>query len=122
MLDIFFKLLICHAIADFPLQSPTMAKMKSRRTDIKIGNELGGQYNGQEYKLTWMYWLSSHALTHGGIVLLFTSNIVIAFITFITHLAIDFCKTEEWTDIHQDQAMHLFFVVFLSLMEWGGIM
>lgn len=96
---LFFKLLIGHAVADFVLQSDTMARAKSRHSDF-------GKSQGSSFP-QWYYWLTAHALVHGGAVYLLTGSAVLGLIETLLHWAIDFAKQERWINFHQDQALHL---------------
>ena len=96
----FFLLLVGHALADFALQGPAMAKGKNRhrKTDPPPG---------AKYQPTWHYWLSAHALIHGGAVYLVTGSVWLGIAETIAHTVIDFGKCENWYGIHTDQAAHI---------------
>ncbi len=108
-----FILLFLHALADFVFQTEIMAKLKNRDTDIKrkqkwLENPKSIPIpEGQEYMLTWYYWLTAHALIQGGLIGFMFGNWYIAIIEFIMHWVIDFMKCKSWTHIHHDQGMHL---------------
>jgi hypothetical protein len=100
-LVLFVKLLMGHAIADFGLQSDSMAKGKNRNVSpIYIPP-------GQKLQICWPYWLCAHGLIHGAMVTLITGNVWLGLIESIFHSAIDFGKCENCYGIHEDQAMHL---------------
>lgn len=99
-IEILFILLFIHALADFALQSDVMAKGKNRHS--KIIPPIG-----EKHMPVWVYFLSAHALIHGGLIMLVFGNIWIALIEFISHFIIDFLKCENKTNPHQDQVMHL---------------
>ncbi len=95
------KLLIGHALADFALQSPTMARLKNRHNDpIDIPS-------GQKIAPCWFYFLTSHALIHGGIVWLIMGYWYFAVAEIVTHWLIDFAKCENWLNPHKDQFLHI---------------
>lgn len=96
-----FALLIGHAVADFALQSDSMARGKNRnRPPENIPP-------GQVPMAIWPYWLTSHALIHAGAVWLVTGNMWLAAAELVVHWVIDFAKCENWTGIHTDQFLHV---------------
>jgi len=103
MIHMFWALLCAHALCDFPLQGDTMAKLKSRHTPIDPTRVPVGA----KPSATWFYWLSAHALIHGGAVSLLTGNVALGITAAVAHWVIDFAKCENWTNLHQDQAMHV---------------
>jgi len=101
--DTLFFLLVGHAVADFALQSDAMAKGKNRNRKIdltKIPPE-------QKVMTVWPYWLTSHALIHGGVVALITGIWWLGLLEAGIHWCIDFAKCENWTGIHTDQGLHI---------------
>jgi hypothetical protein len=64
----------------------------------------------------WYYWLTSHALTHAGIVIIITGSNLFALIEAISHWLIDFCKGEKWVSLHQDELGHLCFKVLYCVI------
>ena len=100
-MELLFKLLVGHALADFALQSSDMAKGKNRN------RKPGYIPEGQKYIPCWAYWLTSHSLIHGGIIYLVTGNLYLGLIETTLHWIIDFAKCENWTNPHQDQALHI---------------
>lgn len=109
MIQLLFKLLCGHALADFALQSDSMAKGKNRHK--KPANIPAGQ----QYTPCWMYWLGAHALIHGGTTSLITSSFVCGLIMTVSHFVIDFAKCENWTNPHVDQLLHALIIVGLVL-------
>jgi hypothetical protein len=101
MIGQLFLLLCGHALADFALQTDSMAYGKNRHNKPKNVPE------GQEVCKVWVYWLSSHSFIHGGMVYLITGSITLGIIETIVHWFIDFAKCENWTNIHTDQALHV---------------
>lgn len=100
MIKILFLLLCGHALADTALQTEIMAKLKNRH------NKADYVPKGQKYVPCWPYWLSAHALIHGGIVYLITANLWFGLIETAAHWIIDFLKCENKTNPHQDQLLH----------------
>jgi len=99
LITYFFQLLVAHAIADFVLQHEAMVAGKNRCNKIHDGE-------GINYP-PWYYWLSAHALVHGGAVYLVTGSLVLGIVETVLHWFIDFSKIEKWLNFHQDQALHL---------------
>jgi hypothetical protein len=96
---LFFQLLIGHAIADFVMQSDTMARAKLRHSDFAAAQ-------GPNFP-PWYYWLGAHALVHGGAVYLVTGSALLGAAEVLLHSAIDFAKSERWIGFHVDQALHI---------------
>ncbi len=96
---LFFELLLGHALADFVLQSDTMATSKSRhfRSAVDRGNGFP----------PWYYWLAAHSLIHGGVVYLVTGSWALGLAEIVLHTVIDFAKCEHKINFHQDQALHV---------------
>ncbi|OVE78677.1 hypothetical protein BVY01_04770 [bacterium I07] len=101
MLTLIFKLLFAHAMADFSLQTNAMAMGKNRNVDWE-----GAKQGGKRYAF-WPYWLTAHALIHGGAVWVVTGNVLLGAVETLLHWLIDFAKCENWINIHFDQALHL---------------
>jgi len=110
MLLLIFKLLFGHAIADFAMQSDAMSKGKNRN---KKPDYIPA---GQKFIACWPYWLTSHALIHGGVVFLATGMLSLGIAETILHWLIDFIKCENWTNPHQDQALHMLCKVFYVII------
>lgn len=100
MIQLIFALLVGHAFADFVFQSDSMAKGKNRHRKTEPPP-------GAVYTPSWMYWLTAHALVHGGTVALITGSVLFGVLETIAHWAIDFGKCENWYGIHVDQTLHL---------------
>ena len=100
-MEMLFKLLIGHALADYALQTDTMARGKNRH------NVPQGIPPGQKVVAVWWHFLSAHALIHAGAVWLVTGNVWFGLAEFVLHWCIDFAKCENWTNPHQDQAFHV---------------
>jgi hypothetical protein len=101
MIELFFKLLVAHALADFSLQGDAMAKGKNRNRKPDYIPD------GQKLIPCWPYWLSAHAFIHGGAVYIVTGSLLLGSIETVAHWAIDFAKCENWTNPHQDQILHI---------------
>jgi hypothetical protein len=96
-----FKLLIGHALADYPLQGDAMAKGKNRH------NPPYGIPTGQKPVAVWSHYLTAHALIHAGFVWALTGDVWLGLAEFALHWFIDFIKCENITNPHQDQALHI---------------
>ena len=113
LLTLFFTLLIGHAVADFVLQPGPMAQGKNRHIDLRP--EFGPQFP------PWYYWLSAHALTHAGLVLLITGSVLYAVLETISHALIDFGKCERKYNFHVDQLLHMLVKVGYCILFHFGI-
>lgn len=102
-LELFFKLLVAHATADFVLQSEAVGRGKNRHSDIHYGKTFSFP--------KWYYWLSAHALVHGGLVYLITNSLLLGVIEVVSHWCIDFAKCEGLIGFNQDQALHIGFKI-----------
>jgi hypothetical protein len=96
-----FKLMIGHALADYPLQNDAMAKGKNRH------NPPYGLPPGQKPCQVWFHYLIAHALIHAGVVWIITGSVGFALAELVLHWMIDFAKCENWTNPHQDQLLHI---------------
>jgi hypothetical protein len=99
--EIFYALLIGHALCDYPWQGDAVAKGKNRHSPPY------GIPPGQKPKKVWFHYLTAHALIHSGAVWAITGNVYLGLAEFILHWLIDFAKCENWTDPHQDQLLHI---------------
>ncbi len=99
-------LLVGHAVADFALQIDSMARGKNRHRKPE--------------QTVWPYWLTSHALIHGGAVALATGVPALGALEAVSHWLIDFGKCENWYGIHTDQALHVWCkVAWWALISMG---
>ena len=96
MLNLLFVLLIIHALLDFPLQGDSVAINKNPHANTPL----------QKF-VPWYYWMGSHALVHGGGVLLVTGSTLLALLETFAHFIIDLGKCHLKYSIHVDQALHL---------------
>ena len=95
-----FWLIVGHAVADFALQSPDMAKGKNRNRTMEAPP-------GQKYVPCWPHWLTAHALIHGGAVAAATGSVWLGLAETLAHWLIDFGKCENWYGPNEDQAAHI---------------
>lgn len=98
-LENLFKLVVGHALADFVLQPDAMGYGKNRNDKI----------HDKEHSLFphWYYWMTAHALMHGGTVYLITGSLLLGAVETVIHWATDFSKCEGWIGIHSDQGIHI---------------
>ena len=94
-LPLLWWFIVGHALADFVLQSGAMARGKSR------------SYQGEPGEPPWYYWLTSHALMHGGVVAIIAGSAGFGLAEFIAHWLIDFGKCEKLYGFNTDQLLHL---------------
>jgi hypothetical protein len=107
--SMFFYMLVGHALADFPLQSGPIAIEKCRHSTTEL-----------QKQVPWYYWLSAHALVHGGAVAVITGSAGYGLLETVVHWIIDFAKCEGWTNIHLDQALHVVCkAVWCALIYYG---
>lgn len=98
-MTLFFQFLVGHALGDYVFQRDIMATSKSRHAEIY-------ETAGPGFP-AWYYWLVSHALVHGGAVLLISGSLLLGVIETVLHAIIDFCKCEHWISINVDQILHI---------------
>ena len=100
----FFYLLAGHALADFPLQGETIAACKCRKSQHPAAKAV-----------PWYYWLSAHALVHGGLVAAIVRScgydpnlsVGLGVAETVIHWIIDYGKCARWFGIHVDQLLHV---------------
>lgn len=93
--QVFFTLLIGHALCDFPLQGDFLAKLKNP--------ELFPQ------ERMWMWGLLWHSLIHAGAVLLITESYSLAILECVSHMVIDYFKCKRRLSFAGDQFLHIAF-------------
>jgi hypothetical protein len=98
--EILFLLLAGHALADFGLQTEFIARFKSHREKLDIGNGKGADF-------IWVHVLISHSLLHGLAVFLILGNLWLALAETVAHTIIDFLKSEGLFGFHTDQLIHI---------------
>ena len=108
--ELLFKLLVGHAVADFALQSTAMSRGKNRNIKPEYIPK------GQTLTPTWFYWLTAHALIHGGCVYFITGVLYLGLFETFTHWIIDYVKCDNWLNPHTDQLLHLLSKVVIVLL------
>jgi hypothetical protein len=99
-----FFLIAVHPLMDFALQSGTIAACKCR-----------GSTHPAAKGVPWYYWLTSHALIHGGSVGVvirwfgydWDTVALIAVLETVIHWCVDYGKCQKWYGIHMDQFCHI---------------
>lgn len=113
VLELFFKLLIGHALADFALQNEFMALSKNRNTPPN--------YLDKVHLPMWPYTLTCHALINAGVVWVIIGNPIFAIIELVSHWLIDFVKCEGIFTIHEDQCFHVFIKFIIAFFYYYGV-
>ncbi len=108
MLIVFFYLLVGHALADYALQGDSMAINKNRHAKTEL-----------QKHVPWYYWMSAHALIHGGAVTLITQSLWLGLAETFCHFLIDYGKCNRLFNINIDQLLHLackisWFLIYLK--------
>ncbi len=104
-----FWMIFGHVVADFALQSDTMAVEKNRHlNDGKKG-------------VPWYYWMWAHSLIHGGLVAIITHSAILGLAEMVCHAVLDILKCEKLTNIHVDQLGHVLCKVVWILIVLGVI-
>lgn len=106
----FLLLLAGHAVMDFALQPDAMAREKCRHSTSPL-----------QSAVPWYYWLTAHALGHGGAVYLVTNSLSLGILETVVHWLIDFAKCEGWTNVHVDQLLHVACKAVWWALVWYGI-
>ena len=108
MIEMFFCLMVWHALADFPLQGDYLAKEKNPWI-VK-----------NESSMPWWWAMSMHSLIHAGGVALITQSIWLGLAEFVLHFIIDFKKCDKALTFMEDQLLHvlckLFWVILAGLL------
>ena len=80
-----------------------------RSCAMGYGKNRNDEIHNKEHSLfpVWWYWLTAHALVHGGAVYLVTNSLVFGIIETVIHWITDYAKCEGWIGMHQDQGIHI---------------
>jgi hypothetical protein len=116
-IELFFKLLIGHAVADYALQPPNIALGKNRHAGPP--KEYNEAIHGKRQPI-WVMVMAAHTLIHAGAVWVITADPVLAFWQFLTHYAIDTMKCERWFNVWIDQALHVAVLAATALIANAG--
>ena len=98
--QVFFALVIGHAVADFPLQGEYLALGKNRRylTRLKDPNRPPEM---------WVFCMGAHCLIHAGTVWVITGSSLLGVVELGVHWALDQAKCEGKTSFAADQWAHV---------------
>ena len=107
-LQIFFALLIAHALFDYPLQGDFLSRNTNRHYKDENNNVKG----------LWIHCLTSHSILHAGSVWLITGSFIIGIMEFALHWVIDFLKCEGITNFHTDQFLHVLCRILYVIILW----
>jgi len=114
-LELFFLLLMGHALADFPLQGDFLSHGKNRNAaPPKLADG-----NGPPPRL-WIYLMSAHSLIHAFFVWMFTGSALLGLIEFVIHWIIDVLKCDGHTSFEMDQWMHIITKAVYVAVIWAG--
>lgn len=91
-----FMLLAAHALCDFSLQTDTMAREKNPASTTDL-----------QQHVPWYYWLTAHALIHGGAVFWVLHDPRSAYAETVVHWVTDYAKCRGWIGIKTDQLIHV---------------
>ncbi len=97
--QMFFALMIGHAVADFPLQGEYLAIGKNRRYLTRLKDP-------SRPPEIWIYCMGAHCLVHAGAVWIITGSSVLAAIELVLHWLLDQAKCEGRTSFGMDQWGH----------------
>lgn len=106
MIEMLFKLLVVHALCDYPLQGDFMAKAKNPSAPI----------NG----VPWAWPMAAHAAIHAGGVYLVTGSPACAIIEFWLHALMDYAKCVGLLTFARDQAVHVVCKVAYAIALGGA--
>lgn len=92
--ELFIALLMCHALADYPLQGPYLSAAKVRGSEAGRG-------------LVWVHALAAHGAIHGAFVWALTGYVWLGLAEMVLHALIDFARGSRRISFHVDQALHV---------------
>lgn len=102
--ELFFVLLIGHAVADYPLQGDFLARAKNHNAPIPGINPIIA--------------LKMHAFIHAGAVWIITGSFGLALIESVLHTAIDWAKCDNRTSFTADQVLHVICKILYVALLW----
>jgi len=92
-MNLFFAMLVAHALADYPLQGDFLSRAKNRHAPLP--------------GVPWYQALGAHAIIHGAAVALITGSTVLGLAEVVVHAVTDDLKTSGRIDYNADQAIHI---------------
>lgn len=102
--ELFFLLLLAHAVTDFGLQSPWIAQAKNRHSGPP------SSYNPEIHgpvRPIWFIVMAAHAGMNAAGVYVVTRSIPLAVFEFAIHYTIDMLKGEGKYNLYVDQSLHV---------------
>jgi hypothetical protein len=112
MITTFFYLLIGHAVADYALQSPWMAKAKNRHSGPPESYDPA--MHGKIQPI-WPMVMAAHALIHAGAVVVITGDPFLGVWQFLAHYMIDTLKCDKMFNVWVDQSLHVFVLAMTAI-------
>ena len=111
-LEMAFWLLAGHALGDFALQTQWLSSAKNHLTP---GNK-------NDAPPIWPLALGAHGVIHGAIVAVVTGSVVLGSLETISHMMIDYFKSDRKISFHVDQALHVICkILWLAMLYWGVV-
>ncbi len=104
VLDSLILLILAHFVCDFVLQSDRMAKEKVPGSDVT---------------LSWRWWLTAHASTHGLAVAMITGFPIFGVAEAFAHAGIDWLKGRFQFALALDQSMHVACKIIWIVLIYG---
>lgn len=98
-MNLFFKLIMMHALTDWALQTEFIARTKGRHTIP--------DYLDKDHLPMWPYTLTAHALVNALGVYIVTNRWEFGVLELIVHWVVDFLKCEKLLNLHGDQLLHI---------------
>jgi hypothetical protein len=98
--QMFFALVIGHAVADYPLQGEFLAMCKNRRFLVRLKDP-------QRPPELWVYCMAAHCLIHAGAVWVITGSVALGVVELVLHWLLDQAKCEGKTTFAMDQWGHV---------------
>ena len=95
VVEAFLLLLGGHFLADYVLQTDTIATGKNKNIDPS------------KFGVDWWYWLTAHSVTHGAFVYMITGSVWLGLAETALHWLIDYGKCQKWYGLHVDQTLHI---------------
>lgn len=93
MFELFFLLMVVHALADYPLQGDFLARAKNHAAPIP--------------GVPWWQAMGAHSLIHGGGVAIVTGSLYLGLAECVAHFLIDRAKCAGRIGYNMDQALHV---------------
>lgn len=91
--NLFFLMLVWHALADYPLQGDFLSKAKNETAPIP--------------GVPWYQALGAHSMIHAGGVAIITGSVVLGLCEAVAHFMIDRAKCRGAIGFNADQALHI---------------